>query len=102
MPERGNHLSGERVADRCRLGTADKPRPDGSAFRPFKPLRSASFVSRGVVDVKYFDHLASAAIEHLVGIPDQWRNPNARPVGHFLGALREVANAGDHRSKRRL
>jgi hypothetical protein len=55
-----------------------------------------------VVDVKYFDHLASAPIEHLVGIPDQWRNPNARPVGHFLGALRPVANAGDHRSKAAL
>src|SRR4051794_5607647 len=45
-------------------------------------LRFASFVSCGVVD--------------------QWCDPNARPVGHFLGALRPVANADDHRSKAAL
>ena len=62
----------------------------GPRFPTIKRLRFASFVLSGVVDVKYFDHLAGVPVEHFVGIPDQWRDPNARPVGHFLGALRPV------------
>ena len=75
------------MEDRHELPTSSTGR--GLRFPMFKQLRFASFVLCGVVDVKYFDRLAGVPVEHFVGIPDQWRDPNAPPVGHFLGALRQ-------------